>query len=231
MTVRLPTIPKRVDDLTVVSWNVKVGRRSIVTDLREIIHDHDPQVLCLQEAKGHAPELRKALRDFRVIAAHGRPEADNCTTLVHRDLGRPNWRTLDMDSEWTGPKANIRHAGRTFLVTDFGGRNGWRIVNVHRTKPHWGEAAFREEHAALLTLANRPGSWRRTLIIVGDQNAESSDTSGIQPAGLAVDIRADRIRTGAKVDWAILRGARGSGGRSGFYGSDHPVVSFKFVKK
>lgn len=238
MTVRLPIIDRtpRVDELSIVSWNVKVGRPSyeVVSALRQIIRDHDPEVICLQEAKGHAPELRVAFgKEWRILARRGWGESDNCITMVRRTLGRVKWRTLRMRHWWRGPKANLLHPGRTFPIVDIGGRFGWRIVNVHRTKPQWDEpggSAYLEEHLALIRLAGRSGSHYRALLIVGDQNADISDLSPRSPATLAKTFGAKLIRTNAKVDWAAARGARGSGGRDGNHGSDHPMVSFHFVR-
>lgn len=231
--------------LHAVSFNAKVGRRPkvVVGALEEFLRaEHWPHVVCLQEAGGYVAELRAQLGDrYRVYAPSGWSEASNNPVLVLRGLYVPRWTWIRMHLAWTGPKAGKRHPGRTWTVVDLGAGDHtvvkWRIVNVHRVPggPDGGvhmnnENAWREEHIALWRFAELKGSRRRALAIIGDENCQTSDPHPLSVGGLADAIGARIIRTGAKVDWAIIRGAVGTGRkRVEDLGSDHPVVTYRLM--
>lgn len=236
-TRRVRTAPDRLD---VVTWNAKVGRRpaEVALDVAQLLKDR-PDVAALQEAGGYVKALREALRgDYHVIAAHGWAEAGNSAFLVRRDVPVTRWSTIRLRVGWVGPKAFRRHPGRTFPVLNLG--REWRIVNVHRTpggptggvmtqgrnKPSWNA-----EHVALGRLADRKGSHRRALVMVGDQNCESDDRHPMGVPAFADDHGMRIVRTGAKVDWAIVRGCRGDGNRGSNLGSDHPTIRYTLTRK
>lgn len=229
--------------LHLVAWNAKVGRkpRTVVRDLSAFLDENGwPDVIVLCEAGRYTTELRRRLSSrYRVLRA-GR-EHDGIVMLVDRSVPIPTRSLLVMRLGWIGPKAFRRHPGRTFPVVDLGkGKSQlrWRIVGIHRTPggPSGGvltrgrnRPAWEEEHARLLRLAARTRSHRRVLVMVGDQNCEMSDRRPTSVGGLAEAIGARVIRTGAKVDWAILRGGGGSGHRGPNLGSDHPLIRYQFT--
>jgi hypothetical protein len=216
------------DQLHLVTWNTKVGRRpgAIAFTLLDHFRSNGyPDVAILLEAGRYTQALRDTLGTrYRV--------------LVDRRIPMPRWRTITLRISWIGPKAFKRHPGRVFPVVDLGkGTTGakWRIVGIHRTpggptgglltrgknKPSWNA-----EHRALAKLAHRKGSLRRALVLAGDQNCQVSDRHPMSVGGLAFEIDARIVRTGAKVDWALVRGCNGTGHRGSNLGSDHPLITY-----
>ena len=121
--------------------------------------------------------------------------------------------------------------GRVFTAADV---DGWRLVNVHRTRPGWsrGGAAFAEEYDRLLDLARRTDG---PLVVAGDQNIgtrKGRDRAAHTPWALARAIGARIVTTKPGViDYAIARGARGRAKRLGKYGSDHHAYRFDLTKE
>lgn len=219
--------------LRVIAWNAKVGRNpaDVVAALAIAIERTDADVVILTEAAAYARPLRR-LVGWQVRHARGWAEARNVVVLVRNGLrvrrvvSVRNWR------RWVGPKLGKDHAGRTFLLVDIGAR--WRIVGVHRTPGGPGgpnAVAWAEEHARLARVADRPGSHRRALVIVGDQNCEADDRHPLSIGGLADTIGGQVVATHTKVDHAIVRDATGRGTRHDYYGSDHPLVSYHLTLK
>lgn len=222
------------DEIRCLSWNTKVGRDAgkVARDLAGILDAQGhPHVVTLQEASGYIKALRKTIGGYRVIAAAGWKEAGQNVVLVRKDVPVTPLTTLRMKLRWVGPKHGLRHPGRTWPIVDIGGSKDWRIVGIHRV-PIRGKnpKAWSEEHAALVRLAKRPASRSRALVLIGDQNAPAGDRDRLSPAALADDIGARVITTGAKVDYALVRGATGTGNRHGDHGSDHPLVSVKLTR-
>lgn len=230
--------------LDLIAWNAKVGRPAhrVATALDRYIRDVQawPDVMVLCEAGAYARTLRDRFGDRYRVRRAGRAH-DGMVLLIDRRIPLTRWRTLVMRLTWIGPKAFKRHPGRTFPVADLGTGRGtvkWRIVGIHRTPggPSGGvltkgrnKPAWDEEHVRLVRLAGWKGSQRRSLVLVGDQNCEADDKRPHSGLGLASEIGARVIRTGAKVDWAIVRGAHGKGQRLDDYGSDHPLIRYSLT--
>lgn len=230
--------------LELISHNVKVGRapRAVILGIHAAMGGRPPGVAVLMEASGYIKALKEAFGAlYYVLHASGWAEAASTVVLVRRDLPLTRWTAMRMRTSWVGPKALLPHAPRTHLVIDIGNPKlgpAWRIVATHRVpggptggvQTHGRNApAYAEEHHRLERLADRPGSHRRALIIVGDQNAEQDDRHRLSPAGLADAIGANVVSTKAKVDWALARDCRGTSSRGGYFGSDHPAMCYTFT--
>jgi hypothetical protein len=239
MTVEAPR-------LRVVAWNVRVGRRpeEVARQLALALSSIRADVVVLNEAAAYVPALRQALAhgEWKAWHAWGWAEARNVVVLTRRGL--PVRRTVPIRNwrSWVGPLARRPHVGRTFLLVDVGLH--WRIVAVHRTPggPRGGHPrdsrgygpnaeAWAEEHRRLVRLSARPGSVRRSLVIVGDQNCEALDPDPLSIGGLADAIGGAVVTTHTKVDHAVVRDATGRGRRHDYFGSDHPLVSYDLIRK
>lgn len=202
-------------DLTLWTWNVGTLRGpGVVAGLRSASRTDEgwPEVICLEEAAGTPEHLRRELgHRYRVLVAHGWPEADNLVTLVRRDVPIPRWLAFRMARGWVGPLQGREHAGRTFHLVDLGPR--YRVVHVHRVSggPEGPNAkAWQEEHIRLFRISNRRRSLRRRFIIVGDQNnTRRENKHPLSSGGLADAIGGRVVWTGTKVDHAIIRDAHG----------------------
>lgn len=226
--------------LVVLAWNLRIGRnaRTVIRELRELIAAESPDVICLQEAGAHRRRLRVAFPGWRVFAPGG--ASDGSVTMVRRSLFVRRSSRLRMLVSWVGPKAFRKHPGRVWGWYDIGvGVRRARVVNVHRTpggptggvltkgrnKPSWSA-----EHAALLLLADKPGSLVRDLIAVGDWNDPPADRHPQSPRSFATSIGARVVTTGSKVDYAIVRGPEGATGTAlrDKHGSDHRPCIYHF---
>lgn len=214
----------------------------VVADVLEpFIDDRAPDVVVLVEARGRKMrrELRRRFRNYRIKRARTlRPEADNQIALVRRDLGPLRIRSLKMKLPWHGPKHRNPHKGRTHPYLDLGDR--WRLWFLHRVPggPLGGVSpalrgankdAWDEEDGRLYTAADWPESRRRTNVWIGDQNCEDDDDHPAGVPALARRCAAEMVRTGAKVDWAYVRGCDGRGqviARPARF--DHPILEYVF---
>lgn len=163
--------------LTILTWNMKVGRRprrTVIRGLRQLIKASDPDVVALQEAMNYVSTIRLApliMALFRVITPTGWTEATNCPLLVrrwrkpvHRTQG-VGWGFIRNTIGWVGPLHDIHHPGRTWSWAKVA---GVYVVSLHRC---WGggtrnRAAYVEEYHQLVRFIRD----RRYVVVVGDTN-------------------------------------------------------------
>lgn len=219
--------------LTLVSWNARVHRApaDVARALIEYIDRHDhPQVIVLHEAREYVAALRAGLPGYRAYAwRRGGPKSANTFVLVRRDLRVTYFSRLRMATAWVGPKGGVQ-PGRLFPIVDIGGRGGHRIVGVHRSTAAGNGSARAEEFAALLKLAGRRSSRRRTLVIVGDLNGSATSMAPGSPGDLAKRI-GGHVVPGHGPDMAVVRDGTGTGTPGPSLGSDHPLVAYKFTRR
>ena len=218
--------------LRIVTFNVKVGRRPkvVARKIQRIARRHRVDVFLLQEAHGYIAALRD-LPGWHLVAAKGQGEARGNPMLVRDTLPLQRRRAIRCHTPWTGPKAGRHHRGRVFTVADVA---GWRLVNVHRTRPGWspGGGAFTEEHDRLLDAALDADG---PLVIAGDQNIGTrpgGDRGPETPWALAEAIGGRIVTTTeGRIDYAVTRGVGGFARQLGKYGSDHAAVLFVLTKE
>jgi hypothetical protein len=238
------------DPLDLVLHNVRAGRHAgeVVRATRTLVRDTGrPHVIGLLEASAYRDELRDSpLRhDYLIRFVRGWRESANIVALVRRDVPLRRIAPIRTRRPWIGPKMGRPHAGRTHLLVDVGRMEdprAWRLILVHRVPggPTGGTsslvrgrnaAAWEAEHYKLADVADRPGSHRRAFVIVGDQNARPDDRHPLSPGGLADEIGARIHRTGAAVDWALLRDCQATSERLDSYGSDHPAIRYTLTHR
>lgn len=222
--------------MIIVSHNIDevTDPHTAATNLKRATIDRQPEVYCLQECRGARPALIDVFGgDYRVLmsGAHGA----SLITMVHRDLTILHEKYLHMTKTWVGPHLGLVQPPRIHNVTDLVG--GWRIVNLHRVYcPHEGDRgpngpAFLEEDTRFRKLGAKPGSQKRTVVFLGDQNTNVHDTRPGSPQNLAAHLGARIITTGAGVDWGFVMNGNGHGTHGARLGSDHPFVTLTVTKK
>lgn len=217
----------------IVSFNAEVGRggKAAVHSIRGIIEDHPRvSVIALQESEGYVDDLRQTFKGWKTYAKAGWPESDNCPIMVKRSEYTPRtrygktWGTLKCNRTWIGPKAGLKHPGRTWTWVKVG---GVYVLSLHRV---WGgERDFKGNGAAYAEEARKLTEWIREhqpCVVFGDTNCgfyEKHDNSmrDIREAvnGLLI---ADDNEPG--IDYALTKRVTGVVRRTKTYGSDHKAA-------
>lgn len=205
--------------LRVISWNVG-PRKRLISSVREIIVDRDPEVLALFEATRFTTALRlRFSRRYRVIR-----RGSDVVVLVSRKLPKPKVAVLQHTASWIGPHAGIKHYGRKHLDLTIGGD---RLRLVHRVPggPTGGiqtrgankDAWVIEDH-----LLRRDWWQGPRIACIGDQNSTVGEM-----VDFITELGAELIVTGGKVDWGYQRGyTRARAKLLDQYGSDHRAIAY-----
>lgn len=214
-----------------VSWNAKVSRdpQQVMSGLRDIVGDLDPDVVCLQEFKGYMKALRDTFGGDWFIYAHADWDESNDNPLMVRRAGheqlergvKNGWDTLRTRTDWTGPHGNVHH-GRTWTWAKVSGV--W-VMSFHRVTGGNGKnrAAFAEEHDAVVTwLGNH-----QPAVVIGDHNCGPHVTTYPNTSRLIADHAGGGIDHHGGIDYAIVVDANGEVTWHGKHGSDHPAIRWK----
>ena len=178
---------KPVGEVIVDVWNVghALGKGArLGWQLRRLTKTAD--VIGLLEAARFTRAIRLALgRRWHVYRAHhpGADRSSDVLVLVHRSrVPRPSIRTIGHAAPWRGPKAGIRHRGRSWPVLEW---PDLKLVIVHRTPggPSGGTSArvkganLAAWSADLDVLRDELNEWPRdqARALLGDQNAKRGE--------------------------------------------------------
>ncbi|GAA4127983.1 hypothetical protein GCM10022215_39010 [Nocardioides fonticola] len=226
--------PETYPGLTVLSWNIKVGRPfpAVRDRLQAWLAEHGPDVATLNEVYGHARDIATAFgEEWRVVydTTSGAPEAHDVVVLVRRgpDLDVTERGFLRHDLPWRGPERRDRH-GRVFpyVGLDHGGR-AYLLIAVHRVPmPRVNTDSYREESAMLRDFATSRAGRRETYVELGDRNQTLTQPPGASGQEYAAGIGA-RYVTGAGVDAAVVRDGLATRQRLGRGGSDHEAILWR----
>lgn len=215
--------------MKIVAWNAKVGRTdaAVKKSLGQIIDDHHPAVICLQEAKGYV-DVARSVGGYHTYA-HGDWAESNDNFVMVRDnydkKERGNgWNTLRCTTRWEGPHGQP-HAGRTWtwVLVD-----GIYVMSYHRVTGGKAKnrSAFKEEYNRTVEFINARRA--SAFVVFGDHNiGPKEDTQfGSKQIASAVSgsCRFDPRDPG--IDYAICRNQQGEVKRTKLYGSDHKMVLF-----
>ena len=211
-----------------LSWNCRVGRPApiVIAGLWFFIRTRRPHVIVLLEATRLTSDLRKVFGK----GWHVYRRRSDVVVLVRRDVDRPNVSVIGHEESWRGPHEGIEHRGRKFLQLDWPGLS---LLAIHRVpggpsggvSPRLSGANRGAWLAENQLLADALGVDSRPVVIVGDQNARPVE---VHPFMARHNLHP--IITGAKVDWAMVRGITGRGKRLGRRGSDHPACLYVLTK-
>lgn len=224
----------------IVSWNTKVGRGddAIVSALKSLIKDLNPDVICLQECKGYANAIRHEFGvnnggQWQVMFTNDWPEAQSNPVLVHKryghnEHGEPDgWNTLRTHKTWTGPQGGD-HQGRTWTWVKVG---GIYVMSLHRaTGMTKGNKDAGQEEAATIEDWMRKKGLDQRFVIIGDHNiGPKKDSPAWSSKQIALNVggsvRFDKDDPG--IDYAITRNVKAQNvARKQKYGSDHRAVVF-----
>ena len=211
----------------VASWNCKVGRGddAVGDGLRELIADHDPDVICLQEGMHYVDMLRHRFDGWFVYARGGWPESDNCPVMVRKN-GREKkeygdgFNTLRYTTKWVGPQGGA-HDGRTWTYVNV---DGITVMSLHRCtggKDKNAEAFYDEYQKLTAFLKDR----EKPVVIFGDHNCGPSKTFKGASKNVATDTES-KISHDGGIDYVIRRGIKGTVKHGKAYGSDHECAVF-----
>lgn len=221
-------MPKRTRRLdTVAVWNMKVGRgRAAIKGLRQLIRDHNPDTILLQEAMNYVPGLRLNFLNWRIYsgAKPGHPSA-NCVVMVRKDLPRgrrprKGFGAVRNHTAWTFINSGRRiiHEGRVWRWVRV---DGVHLMSVHRATNALGDnaEAGREEADNLIDWFD---SHNGPMIAAGDWNNLWSDKRPNSPRDIAKHVKGELVVPAeARIDYALVRGIDVTAERGDKYGSDH----------
>jgi hypothetical protein len=178
-------------------WNVgqALGKGArLVWQLRRSLKGAD--VIGLLEAARYTRLLRAALGRWWIVYRAHHPGADHSSdvvVLVHRKrIPRPLIQTIGHAVPWQGPKAGIRHRGRSWPVLDW---PALRVVIAHKTPggPEGGPGLDRPGanlpawHADLVVLTDAlVTDVRKPVALLGDLNAKRGELDELRAIGLRV---------------------------------------------
>lgn len=220
--------------LTVISWNVFVRHNvgDVHMQLSEMIHEHNPDVIILYEAKhlyGHLNGLGyhvSQLSDKNPAANHRKGNvtaSSNVAILTRHGLRRKGVFAIYMSQFWKGPHLGAPQDPRVYRWTKVV-KDGevWKIGGFHIP---FGLQARSETISSIrrwfkLTRKGRP------TIALGDFNLKRS----IVKATIAGPVNAQVLGEG--IDDAVYKDCNCLFFRSlGHHGSDHPAMLYKFAKE
>lgn len=223
--------------MKIVSWNVEVNRSDdeVKKALKNLISDHGPNVICLQEAKQNVDMLKNHFGhdnggDWWVYAHGEWDESNNCPVMVRDNYSKKSrgdgWDTLRTTTTWEGPNGN-KHKGRTwtYVLVD-----GIWIMSYHRCTggKSKNKSASQEERRVTVDWINQRDSG--PVLVFGDHNYNPKEQDpGWSSWNIANDVsgsvRYDKDEV--TVDFAICRNLKAQTvERVGSYGSDHHAVKF-----
>ena len=208
--------------LSVMTWNVenKGDHAADVVELRKLLAEHKPDVVCLQEA--YRLDL-SGIPGYREVyhASKGYPSGSENPAqaiLVRDGVAVKAKKPLVMRLPWFGPKLGIKHDPRIHRYVDV--VKSGRAASVSTWHVPFGKEQVEETRRALVAWLKRSG----VRVAVADLNGLADDTAGkvATPAGAKVD--------GSGLDKVMFKVARlvkslnlGKRGRS-----DHPVKIWVF---
>lgn len=211
----------------IVAWNAKVGRPvgTVLDNLHNLIQDHDPQVIVLQEFHEYLGKARDRYEDKWWLYGHNDWQyANNCPVMVrkatHNKQDRHDgWDSLRTTVNWHGPKGKV-FDGRTWTYVKT--NSAW-FLSLHRCTngPTDNPKAFAEEFDTLKRWAdNHKGL---PICIIGDHNIGATNDAKDGSKRLAEAIGGKVIADGG-VDYAVVRDFKGSLKHGKKYGSDHEAI-------
>lgn len=208
--------------LSVMTWNVenKGDHVADVAELKKILAEHKPDVVCLQEA--YRLDL-SGIPGYREVyhASKGYPSGSENPAqaiLVRDGVTVKDKKPLVMHLPWFGPKLGIKHDPRIHRYVDV--VKGGKSASVSTWHVPFGKEQVEETRRALVAWLKKAG----VRVAVADLNGLAGDTVGKvgTPAGAKVD--------GSGLDKVMFKLARlvksvnlGKRGRS-----DHPVKIWIF---
>lgn len=217
----------------VVAWNAKVGDRTLFpAQLRDVAKGS--QITGLMEVAGHLTDI-KAYAKTNKYTVFG----TECCILFRNDtdvLRRGIFRTSE---RWVGPKGRVRRGREIpWIKVRYKGR-ATLILLVHDV---WNPKLNRAAHKGITKLVRGvvAANPNFDVLIMGDLNMKSTDTSAWSWNTTADVIGGKIIKTGAAYDWAIFRPAikpsavtakhpvpKPTGKAGSKHGSDHPAVDYE----
>lgn len=236
----MPTKSRLALPDVVVSFNAEVGRGgpAMIKSVRGILEDHpSTDALLFQEAGGYVDDLRKAFGErWHIYAKSGWPESDNCPVMTRRQPGFPGrkygggWGTVRCHKGWVGPKAGLRHPGRTWTWVKVG---KVYVLSLHRV---WGgEQDFKGNGEAYLEEAKELTAWisrHQPCLVFGDTNTGYHETHPGSMRNIRARVKgklvADEDNPG--IDYALLKGVNAKVHRTVPYGSDHRAAVMNGIK-
>ncbi len=197
--------------ITVGTWNGWVGQKpaKYARGVETILKQHDPDVLCLQEANrpGTLKEVRAVARDLsrKVVLQKGLGrEGKSTVLLVDTDERILRRNGIVVREDWRGPMLGLERDGRTFpsVALDY---PKMRVAGIHMPP---GQVRNKEAFKACLeALEIKADKWTDKLILIGDWNAWWGQRGALSPHRLAKDIGGRVVRSKkARIDFAIVRG-------------------------
>lgn len=153
----MPDRKRRRELRTVLGWNMKVGRgHAALKGLRDLIREHDPEAVLLQEAMNYVAALVLLFPRWRVYGGIPRTEGSNCVVMVRRTVPRGRrkghgWGVIRNRTPWyyRGKGRNVKHPGRVWRWVRV---DGVLLLSGHRETEALGHnrAAGRETADALV---------------------------------------------------------------------------------
>lgn len=212
--------------LRVIAWNVYVGHAPghVVAVLVNLVRDHRPDVIVLQEARRlhgrvHLAGYRIHQQQPRARRKGHQPGAGNIAILVRDGVKVSRLQIMWMRLAWRGPKRGLPQDPRAYLwlrVTKQ--RLTWKVGGFH-----FPFGAARAESIKAVKDWFRKTFRGRPTVAVGDWNMSGADTS----KAIARPVGARTL--GSRIDHAIYRNCEPVKLRSlGKHGSDHPVMLYIF---
>lgn len=222
-----------MSQITVIDWNVYIRHdvHDVHFELMEMIHQHGPDVIVLQEAKhlygrlsglGYKVYQLKPMSDDQKHRKGYRRAAGNIAILLRSNHKPSGIFTMLMHRFWRGPKLGAMQDPRVYRWVRFKKNNVvWKIAGWHF--PFGGKARHETIRRVRRWFKH---SWPgRPVIGIGDYNLPKpavrksiADPVGARMAGYGIDLAV--YKNCLLVEHAEL----------GRHGSDHPAVLFVFEK-
>lgn len=227
-----PSDEQKEGEYRFVSWNAKVNRDvdTVLDQLHQIIVDHDPQVICLQEFYQYVSAAKKRFGPDGTgnwwIYSHNDWQYSNNSPVMVRSATHDKqtrgegWDTVRYTTKWTGPKGKVFN-GRTWTWVK---TNSCYVMSVHRCTGGDGpnKAAFSDEYDLLVKWAKNHDD--KPVVILGDHNCGQGATFKGASKLVGEAIGGGITGPGTGVDYAVRKGFTGSSKDIKKYGSDHEGV-------
>ncbi len=212
--------------MRIVTWNVCNTTRptTVRKGIEAITKAYRPDVICLQETyKLYGALAGLGYQVIQFAPRKGDSERAECAILVRKGLKIKRGLAVRMARAWIGPKARVRHDGRTYrwtrVVLD---GQVWKVGSVHQP---FGPGPRKESRAAIVRLIRRTKAGRPT-VIAGDYN----EGPGVVRKEIAIAAAANVVGHG--IDLAVYRNCQiVETVTLDKYGSDHRAVAFDFAAK
>jgi hypothetical protein len=212
--------------MKVLYWNVYIGHAvdDVISELRGMIHDHNPHVVGLGEASriGKRSESIKGYKAFWLPETHN--GAGDTLVLVRDDMVPflKHWNWKKFTKWWKGPKHGFPQGPKRF----WNGRFKTKELGLLRLSiGHWPfNTALPEVEEWCVEWFKRPNPiLRRKSVHLGDLNMQEPETTRFCKQFKGKN-------AGHRLDRAMFKNCHVTYRALGYHGSDHEAVLFNITK-